>query len=106
MLIEDRFRAAAIGQTRIEQIVKGLIHDPLYLVYYIVFAKEAVKLTKKHKGGTLLQEILILEDKWTARGLSGFWLDTIKDALNVPIPIRCFTLDESDLDSMDVLCAV
>ena len=47
MPIKDRFQAAAIGQTRIEQIVKGLIRDRLYLVYYIVFGKEAVKLTKK-----------------------------------------------------------
>lgn len=102
----SRYNAAAVSQFKIDGIVKNIIRDPLLLVYYQVFAKEAVKLTKKHKGQTLIDEIDILEQKWNARGLDEFNMDRIKNALNVPIPLHCFYLDESYVDGFDVLCPV
>ena len=84
MQIDDRFRAANIKQVEIERIVKSIIKDQLLLVYYIVFGKELVKAKNKHKGEMLRQEVEILQNKWSSRGLNTDLMDVIKNALSVP----------------------
>ena len=104
MSVEANFRAAVIGQIAIERAVKTIVKDNLTLPYYIIFAKQAARIAKIHKSHTLFDEIFILEQKWTSRGLSNYLMDRIKQLINVPVPWECFFLDISFLDQDDVLC--
>ena len=69
--------------------------------YYIIFAKECYSKTLSHAGETLINEFVILEQKWALRGLDHTYLDLIKEMF---IKIECFKLDVSLLDGNHRLC--
>lgn len=69
--------------------------------YYIIFAKECYSKTLSHSGETLTDEFVILEQKWSMRGLNHIFLDKIKELF---IKISCFRLDISLLDGNHRLC--
>ncbi len=53
--------------------------EPLVLIpYYIIFAKEIYSKERKYKGSALLNEVVILEQKWDSRGLNPIVLEAIK----------------------------
>lgn len=60
----------------VKSIIQGCPH--LYIPYYIIFGKEIYRLKNKFKGQTLINELEILQDKWTRRGLRYYLLDEIK----------------------------
>jgi len=95
---------------KIEREMKSMlkdIPDRIFEVYYIVFAKEIVRLKKKHSGETLIKELHILQDKWKARGLNSLILDKIKKyyipSYTPEVTPEYFKLDISVLDGSDVL---
>ena len=65
---------------RIEKQIKIFIQgQPIYLHhFYMAFAKEIYSKRKKFKHQTLINEIVILENKWRARGLDDEVLVKIK----------------------------
>ena len=73
----------------------------LHLHYYIAFAEECYSKTLSHSGETLTDEFVILEQKWSLRGLDHTYLDLIKEMF---IKIECFKLDISLLDGNHGLC--
>lgn len=101
--------AASIDLEKIEIQIKQMAqgYPPLYLPYYIIFAKQIYKRQKKFKGQTLLNELAILDDIWERRGLDSDLLNTIKHfyvpAYPIPPPVVYFRLDISLLDGTDVL---
>jgi sulfur transfer complex TusBCD TusB component (DsrH family) len=95
---------------KVENEIKNLMAnktDKINAVYYIIFAKEILKLMKKHKGESLINEVYIIENKWKARGLNEETLKEIEYLylpIIKPIPtIEYFRLDISVLDGPDVL---
>jgi len=86
----------------LEKQVKAIIHaEPSILHhYYMVFAKEIYSKARKYKAQNLYREIMILEAKWEARGLTPWILEVIKNIWGVPIPFR---LDISELDGPHIL---
>ena len=86
----------------IEEKVKGICEgEPTILIpYYIIFGKEIYSKANKHKGDSLYNEIMILEAKWEARGLTPELLEIIKNMWGVAIPFR---LDISELDGVHLL---
>ena len=73
----------------------------LHQYYYIIFAKECYSKSLSHAGETLTDEFVILEQKWSMRGLDHTFLDLIKEMF---IKIECFKLDISLLDGNHRLC--
>lgn len=73
--------AASIDFEKIELQVKSMINGvPTYLEhFYMAFAKEIYSKQRKFKGQTLLNELAILDEKWTRRGLHAGLLAKIKD---------------------------
>lgn len=89
-------------EEQIKQLTQGqpIIHLP----YYIIFGKEIYKKINKFTTQTLLNEIVILENKWEARGLDPIILEIIKNFYVQPYAyIRPFRLDISELDGSHVL---
>jgi len=86
----------------IELKIKGIVdgEPTLLLPYYIIFGKEVYSKANKHKGVALYNEIMILEAKWEARGLTPELLEIIKNMWGVAIPFR---LDISELDGLHLL---
>lgn len=86
----------------IELKVKGICDgEPLMLIYYyIIFGKEMYRISNHHTGETLINEAVILEEKWHSRGLSYIFLEKIKEIF---IKINPFLLDISLLDGNDRL---
>lgn len=66
---KSTFKLSQGEQINIERVVKTMTHD-LNLVYYILFAKKIVSLSKQFSAQTLCKEISIAFDKWFARGLN------------------------------------
>lgn len=102
------FGASAGRQVAAEIYVKDLISrngiSSLYHNYYILFAKELLALMNKFEGDTFMEELIILEDKWETRGLSGEILDQIKLHYAPSYALyQVFRLDISDLDGEDRL---
>jgi len=60
-----------INAVAIENEIKLLINDvgSFGIIYYIIFAKELIKMRERHAGYVLLDEVRILREKWEARGL-------------------------------------
>ena len=85
-------------ELQIKEIVDG--EPTILLPYYIIFGKEIYSKANKHKGESLYNEIMILEDKWEARGLTPYLLEIIKNIWGVAIPFR---LDISKLDGPHLL---
>jgi len=85
-------------ELQIKEIVDG--EPTILLPYYIIFGKEIYSKANKHKGESLYNEIMILEDKWEARGLTPYLLEIIKNIWGVWIPFR---LDISELDGPHLL---
>ena len=78
---KQKFGTAIGKQVEIERAVKRMIsgsESSMLTNYYILFAKKAVQLGKKHKGDTLTEELNILDDKWETRGLDTDLLTQIK----------------------------
>lgn len=97
------FKLTQGEQVNIERVVKTITND-LNQVYYIVFAKELVKISKKHKHENLWTEIGILQNKWYSRGLDPDIIDSIKTQFVQGYPYaNLFILDWSLLDGPDVL---
>ena len=100
--------ANAVGeQVRIEQEIKQFVGgqaSTLELPYYIIFTKELIKLTKKYRGQNLINEMEILQNRWTSRGLNMFVLRFIKSHYvpEYPLPDP-FIMDSSLLDGFDAL---
>lgn len=96
-------------QVQIEEFVKEFMAQHglpvLHTNYYILFAKQIFTLLKKHGDLTFLEELEILQQKWSMRGLDFEMLNLIKlhFAPSYIIP-TCFKLDISLLDGPDVLC--
>ena len=85
-------------ELQVKEICDG---EPTILIpYYIIFGKEIYSKANKHKGESLYNEIMILEDKWEARGLTPNLLEIIKNIWGVWIPFR---LDISELDGGHLL---
>ena len=86
----------------VKQICQGT--SALLIPYYIIFGKEIYRLKKHHQDETLIDEAVILERKWEARGLDANLLETIKE-FYIPSykPSAYFRLDISLLDGPDVL---
>jgi len=101
----SHFTSAVPRQVELENIVNTLTGPDINRVYYIIFAKEINKLFGKYTGDSLLNEVEILQSKWTARGLNPVKLDEIKSVFNiVPAPtVQPFKLDISLLDGPDIL---
>ena len=103
-------KIASADLEKIEIQIKSMAqgYPVLYLPYYIIFAKEIYSKQKRFKGQTLLNELRILDDKWSRRGLDATLLNTIKRFYVptypplVPPPVY-FRLDISLLDGPDVL---
>lgn len=85
-------------ELKVKEICNG--EPTILLPYYIIFGKEIYSKANKHKGETLYNEIMILEEKWEARGLTPELLKIIKNIWGVPIPFR---LDISELDGVHLL---
>lgn len=103
---KERMVANQIQPTKdlvqIELKVKGICDgEPLPLIYYyIIFGKEMYRISNSHTGETLINEAVILEEKWHSRGLSYPFLEKIKEIF---IKINPFLLDISLLDGNDRL---
>jgi len=89
-------------EIQVKQIVQG---EPIILIpYYIIFGKEIYSKQRKFKDLTLLNEIVILENKWEMRGLDPILLEEIKRFYVQPyLYITPFRLDISLLDGPHVL---
>ena len=89
-------------EREVKQICQGT--STLLIPYYIIFGKEIYRLRRHHKDETLINEAVILETKWEARGLDANLLDAIK-TFYIPAykPPVYFRLDISLLDGPDVL---
>ena len=73
-------KAATIGrEVELEEKVKVIIDgEPSFLQhYYMVFAKEYDKALRKHSDSPLSRETVIVEGKWTTRGLNINYLNGI-----------------------------
>jgi len=79
-------KVATDDLVKIEGIVKGICNgvSTILLPYYIIFGKECYKVCKTHLSYTKAKEILILEKKWTTRGLNGNLLNTIINIICPP----------------------
>lgn len=89
-------------ELQIKQMAQG--YPALHLPYYIIFGKEIYKRQNKFQGQTLLNELAILDDKWTRRGLDEALLKTIKNFYVPTYPVvGPFRLDISLLDGPDFL---
>jgi len=89
-------------ELEVKEMVQGT--SILHLPYYMIFAKELYRLKGSHKGETLINEMDILQEKWRARGLDIFTLDTIKHFYVETYPIfNYFIMDSSLLDGQDRL---
>lgn len=102
-----RKEAAATSKlVEIEKQVKDIAQgQPTTLLpYYIIFGKEILKKINKSTSQTLINEVLILEQKWEARGLDPILLEQIKNLYIQPYTyIRPFRYDISLLDGDHVL---
>lgn len=91
---------------KIEIYIKNLVQGQpiIYLPYYMIFAKEIYKKQRKSTSRTLLNEIIILQNKWSDRGLDPLLLEIIKEHY-VPTyaNLRPFRLDISLLDGPNIL---
>ncbi len=76
----------------------------MYQYYYIIFAKEVYRKINELTGETLLNELIILDMKWTMRGLDPALLTAIKVHFYPAYPVcQSFKLNISLLDSCDYL---
>ena len=95
-----------IKAEEIENKIKILCKEAgsLQIVYYIIFAKEIMKLLGKHQTSTMLEELGILQRKWELRGLDEPLMEKIKENF-VPmyVPDNIFKLNISLLDGEKVL---
>jgi len=73
-------RTATSALVSIEAVVKQLVQgeSTLHLPYYIIFGKEIYRLKQRHQNQALINEAIILENKWKARGLDDTLLEKIK----------------------------
>lgn len=85
-------------EMQVKEICDG--EPTILLPYYIIFGKEIYSKANKHKGISLYDEVMILEAKWEARGLTPYLLEIIKNIWGVAIPFR---LDISELDGVHLL---
>lgn len=87
---------------KIELKVKQICNTAPFLhqYYYIIFGKEIYSKTLSHSGESLVNEAIILENKWHMRGLDHAYMEKIKEIF---IKIDAFRLDISDLDGNDRL---
>lgn len=90
---------------REEQIKRLIQGEPVYFQhFYMAFAKEIYSKEKRFKAQTLLNEIVILQNKWISRGLNPILLEEIKNLYVQPYAyIRPFRLDISLLDGPHIL---
>jgi len=76
----------------IEEQVKALLTNwgvnVTLVPFYLAFARQCYKITRKHSGDIAHDEICIRHDDWAARNLTSFYLQTI--AMDV------FTVDIAD----------
>jgi len=112
-LYEDQKRAMAAKEkaanddfVKIELEVKRICNGVpmVHLPYYIIFAKEIYRLKRRCTAQTLLNEVIIREQKWEARGLNVNRLDDIKELyLQMYERHHVFRCDISLLDGPDRL---
>jgi len=89
-------------ELQVKEICDG--EPTIFLPYYIIFGKEIYSKANKHKGKAFYNEVMILEDKWEARGLNPHLCEIIKNIWGIPIPGELiFRLDISELDGPDLL---
>jgi len=89
-------------EIEVKQIVQG--QSILHLPYYIIFGKELYRLRNTHTSDTLINEAIILEQKWESRGLDPIYLEYIKNFyIQAYANVRPFRLDISLLDGPHVL---
>ena len=99
-------KEATESLVKIEQEVKQIVmgESILHVPYYIIFGKEIFRLKQHHREQTLINEAIILEQKWESRGLDNSLLEEIKKfyipAYEIP---GYFRFDVSLLDGTDVL---
>jgi len=102
----EQEKAANDDFVKIELEVKRICNGVpmVHLPYYIIFAKEIYRLKRRCAAQTLINEVIIRERKWEARGLSVNRLEDIKEfylqAYTRPVIFRC---DISLLDGPDRL---
>ena len=94
---------ASMDMEKIEIQIKDMAqgYPALHLPYYIIFAKEIYKKKNRFTGQTLIDEMMILEDKWERRGLAYNLLETIKKFYVDTYPHSggiFFIMDESLMD--------
>ena len=104
MVAKEKIAIVELVETEVK--TKGIVDgEPVILLpYYIIFAKECVKLRKKYIGWPLSNEIEIREEKWRMRGLDPNLLNDIK-VFFVPAYefMAHFRLDISKLDGPHIL---
>lgn len=100
MVKQEAYHTKALVE--IELKVKQICNTAplLHQYYYIIFGKEMYSKSRAHTGETLIDEAVILEEKWRLRGLDNTLLEKIKEIF---IKINPFLLDISDLDGNDRL---
>lgn len=85
---KERFGSKIGKQVEIEEIVKAnaelLGISLLELPYYIIFGKECQRVKDTHSAELCGDEVCILENKWTERGLTRTTLASIEGLLDVP----------------------
>lgn len=89
-----RFTGAAGGQVAAEHYVKVLGVPAGFQNYYMIFAKELLKVRRIHSGEIAQREACLLYDKWSSRGLDASVLDSMVVHYNfqscpVPPPPVC-----------------
>ena len=101
--LERKYFAEAVD---IELKIKGMLSNvgSLAIIYYIIFAKELIKIIKTHSSSTQLKEAEILQEKWKRRGLNSENLIKIKQLL-IPsyTPVIC-EVAKFDVGKFDVNC--
>ena len=103
---KTKFKQAVIKQIGIERVVKSLVSGSttaMLLHFYCDFAKKVVQLSHRHKGDNLINELNILDNIWTSRGLDSTLLHNIKayfvPAYAPPIPCSSYLTQEECEDA-------
>jgi biopolymer transport protein ExbB len=74
---KKRFRGAVGGQIEAERFIKTLGVPVLYQNYYMIFAKELLKIKSKHSGQLAEDEACLVTRRWQSRGLNSSILNYI-----------------------------
>jgi len=81
--IQVKFGDLAGLETTVKTAISDKVANPMELVQYLAFARELWKLTAKHSGQILVNEVNIAKAKWLSRGLKAEVLDIIVNLFGI-----------------------